>query len=154
MFLFTSTSRGSWLWCDRWVSPVDREPWHQTHWVSLRFYLPPPPEDPDSDVIDECRLWIRTSMPGSLSKLMFLFTSTSRGSGLWCDRWVSPVDWEPRHQNHWVSLCFYLPPPPEDPDSDVIDECRLWIGNLDTRITEQAYVSIYLHLPRILTLMW
>ena len=29
-----------------------------------------------------------------------------------------------------------LPPPPEDPDSDEIDDCRLWIGNLDNRVTE------------------
>ena len=41
----------------------------------------------------------------------------------------------------FYQCCAYLqlddlPPPPEDPDSDVIDECRLWIGNLDTRITE------------------
>ncbi len=29
-----------------------------------------------------------------------------------------------------------LPPPPEDPADGEIDECRLWIGNLDTRVTE------------------
>ena len=29
-----------------------------------------------------------------------------------------------------------LPPPPEDPHTTEIDECRLWIGNLDQRITE------------------
>jgi len=38
---------------------------------------------------------------------------------------------------------FFLPeeqtettPVPDDPAGEITDDCRLWIGNLDTRLTE------------------
>lgn len=38
-------------------------------------------------------------------------------------------------------LCF-LPPPPEDPRPPEKDLCRLWIGNLDSKLTEYSLLKM------------
>jgi len=42
-----------------------------------------------------------------------------------------------------------LPPPPDEPGELHEDGCRLWIGNLDSRVTESVRAKhVYYHINR------